>query len=214
MKPTRVLPTLVEPLHIARFWSKVTVGRPGVCWEWRAARSELGYGIFRFPDRGPTAKAHRVAWELVNGRKLVPEEHLMHSCDNPPCVNPAHLLVGTPADNMADMVSKGRSCRGEKRSQKLTELDVVSIRELAGSGVPHVEIASRFGIASSNVSLIASGKRWTHAPGPITRLADRTHCKQRGHEMTEENTYTTSRGHRKCRACIRISQAKYRKRSA
>ena len=209
MEPTQFPPSIVDPLHIARFWSKVEVGRPGVCWEWRAARSEHGYGIFKLPNYGPTAKAHRVAWELANGRKLVTEEHLLHACDNPPCVNPSHLSIGTQADNTADMVRKGRQCRGSSRSKSLTDADVVAIRELAAAGEMYAAIAARFSISPGSVSMIAAGERWTHVGGPITRLTDRTHCKQRGHEMTEENTYITSRGHRKCRACIRISQAKY-----
>lgn len=91
-----------------RFWSKVK--KTETCWVWTAGTFKYrnGYGQFRVRRGDPPAYAHRFAWELVNGP--IPQGlHVLHRCDNPPCVNPAHLFLGTQIDNYRDMVSKGRS---------------------------------------------------------------------------------------------------------
>jgi hypothetical protein len=88
-----------------RFWDKVKIAGPKDCWEWTAAKDKNGYGFFRFDDK--QQKAHRVAWQLEIGP--IPDEmHICHVCDNPPCVNPNHLFLGTPKDNMQDKLAKGR----------------------------------------------------------------------------------------------------------
>lgn len=91
-----------------RFWAKVRRGDG--CWEWTAARSAAGYGWFK-GAAGPEL-AHRVAWRLERG-EIQAGLFVLHRCDNPRCVRPDHLFLGTNADNMADMVQKGRQSRGE-----------------------------------------------------------------------------------------------------
>lgn len=92
------------------FWPRVNKIDRG-CWEWMGSRGRRGYGQLQYMNR--MLRAHRVAWELVIGP--IPEGMLVcHRCDNPPCVNPFHLFLGTHADNAADMTAKGRGNHPER----------------------------------------------------------------------------------------------------
>ena len=90
----------------SRFWAKVDIRGPNECWEWTGSRHEKGYG--HFWENNKITRAHRKSWEMVNGRQVPRRKQILHSCDNPPCVNPAHLLHGTPAENARDWVERGR----------------------------------------------------------------------------------------------------------
>lgn len=82
---------------------------PTGCWEWNGSKNEFGYGVITLTRSGMKNKrVHRLVYELTNGVVLKQDEHIMHSCDNPPCVNLAHLSVGTHAENMLDIIKKGR----------------------------------------------------------------------------------------------------------
>lgn len=97
----------------ARFWSKVDIQGEDECWPWIAGLSQDGYGTFR--HKYQQYRAHRFAWELVNG--TIPNDewkntmHVLHTCDNRICCNPKHLFIGTHRDNMQDMIQKGRQNR-------------------------------------------------------------------------------------------------------
>ena len=150
-----------------RFHDKYDVDPVTKCHIWNASKTEKGYG--RISINGSARRAHRVAWELANG-PIPKGMFVMHSCDNPSCVNAAHLSIGTPRDNTNDMLRKGRSAKGERHSQaKLTASDVSQIRSLRKAGVMIKEIAGRFGVSESHISTIMSGRVWKEAP--VTSIA-------------------------------------------
>lgn len=95
-----------KPL-MERFWEKVDKGGEDDCWIWTGNKFKDGYGSFSFRDR--PHRAHRVSWIHFNGKRIPDGCYVCHSCDNPLCVNPKHLWVGTPTDNVRDMISKGRA---------------------------------------------------------------------------------------------------------
>ena len=140
-----------------RFWSKVD--KSGDCWEWKAYRDKDGYGNISIDNK--TIRAHRVSWELENG-KINGELQCLHKCDNPPCVNPAHLFLGTNQDNVTDKVNKGRNPQGsQSKLSKLTDADVDEIRE-HGDYFTRQEIANYYGIQKAAVQKILYYKRWNH----------------------------------------------------
>jgi hypothetical protein len=146
-----------------RLWEKVDKGA-GVdaCWPWTGSRTPLGYG--RFYDGEKATNATRVVWETVRG-PIAEGLEVCHRCDNPPCVNPAHLFLGTHADNMADMAAKGRhhDLRGEAIAvSKLTDDKVRYIRRELAAGRSQSDVARELGVDSSQVCRIANGHRWAH----------------------------------------------------
>lgn len=136
------------------------------CWLWTGSTFRTGYGQFRDPDRKTSVYAHRYSWELHFG-KIKDGLHVCHKCDVRSCINPLHLFLGTPADNMADMISKGRAVHdvGSKSSAaKLCEEDVVQIRALLRDGLTQTDIARRYGVFNSSISNIKTWKTWKHVP--------------------------------------------------
>ena len=93
-----------------RFWEKVERRGDDECWPWQASCNRDGYGKFKVG--GTVMNASRIALELATGVRLYPDQVAMHSCDNRPCCNPAHLAAGSHRDNLADMVQKGRNRNG------------------------------------------------------------------------------------------------------
>lgn len=124
------------------------------CWEWTASRDTGGYGAFGID--GKLKRAHRVAFELTKG--AIPDGFcVLHRCDNPGCVNPAHLWVGTVADNMADKAAKGRI------SAKLTESGVVAIRRAyERGGVSQQQLAQEYSVTQTLISHIVNRTIWRH----------------------------------------------------
>ena len=141
------------PPPAVRFWPRVRKSLG--CWEWAGRRSRRGYGEFDV-DGGRVA-AHRMAWQLARGP--IPDGLLVcHHCDNPACVRPDHLFLGTQADNMCDMAAKGRHGypRGEDHpSARLSNVDAAEIRRLyRAGGVTQDALARHFGVCQSHVSRI------------------------------------------------------------
>lgn len=146
---------------IERFWAKVdrSAGKQS-CWPWIAGRLPSGYGQFNL--RGRTELAHRVAWALTWFE--VPDGLcVMHRCDNPPCVNPAHLRLGSSLDNNLDAKRKQRNARGERiRGSKLTPDDVLHIRIWSKAGHRQTDIAVAYGVSQQAISYIERGLTWKH----------------------------------------------------
>jgi hypothetical protein len=156
--PSRQELTLEE-----RFRAKLGPKNPITgCVEWTAVRTEQGYG--QIGRDGEVVHAHRVAYELKHGP--IPKGlHVRHRCDNPPCCNDEHLVLGTPADNAADRESRGRGNqpKGERHNRaKLTEADVWEIRRRLAAGEVQRVIAAEFGVDPVSVSAIKTGKTWSY----------------------------------------------------
>jgi hypothetical protein len=96
-----------------RFWSQVDIGKNGACWLWKG-RKHQGYGRIYF--KGKQRYVHRIAWELANGIPVPDGLFVLHSCDEPSCVNPSHLRLGNQAQNMKEMKERGRSTFGERNA--------------------------------------------------------------------------------------------------
>lgn len=127
------------------------------CWLWTGRLTAKGYGDFSVKKK--PVRAHRMSWNLFRG-EIPLGMNVLHSCDNPTCVNPDHLFVGTQLANMHDMIAKGRKvvARGEQHgNSKLTVEQVAAIRESTGRGA---DIGKRYGIGAMQVSRIKRGLRW------------------------------------------------------
>lgn len=150
----------MTPSDIARFWSKVD--QTGECWLWTAAVDRDGYGRLKVARRWRSA--HRLSVFIATGEEPPRNLHVCHRCDTPACVNPAHLFLGDHQMNMRDMVSKGRSTSGAQHAAAvLTAHDVELIRRLSALEVKQRVIAAAFGISTSNVAHIVTGRTWTDA---------------------------------------------------
>ena len=143
------------------FWK--TVVKTDGCWLWQRAKTGGGYG--QLARKGFRCMAHRYSWELHFGP--IPEGLCVcHHCDNPRCVNPAHLFVGTRADNMADCAAKHRLPRGRTPSAKITREQAESIRQrYKEGGVTQKALADEFGLAQTSIFEIIKGQRWNWKGG-------------------------------------------------
>jgi hypothetical protein len=137
-----------------RFRSKISID-PSGCHLWTAFRNPAGYGHFRI--EGTNRLAHRVAWLFSNGP--IPDGmRVCHRCDTPACVNPDHLFLGTDADNVRDMMQKGRHSIGEAHPPaKLSVADVIAIR---GSGDTQAHLAKVYGVSQPTIWRAKHGANW------------------------------------------------------
>lgn len=140
----------LTPKQVERFWIKVAVPTDrSLCWLWTAALGSDGYGQYG------EYRAHRMAWYLTHG--TIPDGlHVLHKCDNPPCVNPSHLFMGTHANNMLDRSVKGRANRSFNRTVSDEALQRIPL--LYGSGKAQKDIAVEVGVSAYVVSQVIAGK--------------------------------------------------------
>lgn len=136
-----------------RFWEKVR--KTDACWEWTACRDKDGYGFFR--HEGKNLKAHRFVLELT-GRCVDRKAYVCHTCDNPSCVNPAHLWIGDNSANQIDASRKGRHAH-----QRLSAADVTEIRRRRAAGETASSLARAFSLSGGGyVQNIVVGRKWAH----------------------------------------------------
>ena len=174
---------LIPPLtarNIERYWVKVDRRGPDECWLWTGQQSKNGYGGFhlRRRDDGGKYEAHRVAYFLSTGVDPGPL-FVCHKCDVRLCQNPAHLFLGTAADNQNDAAAKGRLPTGDKHfyrrrpevvrrgekvpQSKLTDADVAEIRRLYATGsFDYRALGIKFGVTWGNIGYIVNRKSWRH----------------------------------------------------
>lgn len=142
-----------EPLVLAKFWARVEKSAPEQCWPWRGDKNHRGYGRFR------EKMTHRLAYELVKGP--IPEGLIVrHRCDNPPCCNPDHLLVGTYADNTDDAVERNRLPTGERSGTAKITVEQVRYIRANPDNLTRAALVQRFGLSKCYISAIRSGKVW------------------------------------------------------
>jgi hypothetical protein len=161
--------------HRERFWCNVMIGSDDECWLWQRCTDQREYGFFGFGRK--QYRAHRIAWILTYG--AIPEGLLIcHHCDNPPCVNPKHLFLGTSLDNNHDRDRKGRfrplrgslngntpqtAARGEATGgSKLIVEQVLEIRRRHRNGNTAKSLAPLFGVSERAIGQIVHRETWTH----------------------------------------------------
>lgn len=160
----------MTPAEAEKFWSRVDVRGPDECWLWMGAAARGGYGSFRAGGRNHGA--HRISYVAAHGQiPEVPGYHggvVRHACDNPPCVNPRHLLVGSQADNALDAKLRGRiAVGGDLPHSKLSPKKVMAMREMRRAGAEYADIGARFGVSKSTAVRAVCGDDWGHVPGAV-----------------------------------------------
>ena len=133
---------------IKRFWKYVVKGEPDECWNWLGSLQNNKYGHFRL--KGRPQGAHRVSWAIAHKIWPIPKgKQINHTCDNPSCVNPNHLYLGTSAENAQD-------------ASTLTPEDIINIKILRKSGCTHKELSYLYGVHIRSIERICRGKRWSN----------------------------------------------------
>jgi hypothetical protein len=160
---------------VTRFWSRVdTSSGTDTCWLWTGKLDKEGRGRISIGGKGgATMIASRFSWVIAHGRTIPLGQQVCHACDNPTCVNPTHLFLGTQLDNIRDCISKGRFSPPPKligiqnHSAKLNERLVAIIRErYAAGGTSHLRLAKEYGVSETTIRFIIIGRIWRCTPRP------------------------------------------------
>ena len=154
---------------VDRFFEKFTIAAPDECWEWRANTNGVGYGLLWSLEDRRKVLAHRYSYEHFVG-PIAHGAFILHSCDNPRCVNPAHLRQGTNQENVADMDSRGRRnttpmLGTDNPNAIMTDETVTALRRDYVSGVSRPSLAAKYGLSVQSVNDFTSGRSWPHLLG-------------------------------------------------
>jgi len=151
-----------NPEAIRRFWSRVEHQKEG-CWVWTGAKWRNGYGVLKFHGR-KNIGAHRFSWWVHYGDPG--SLNVLHKCDNPSCIRPSHLFLGTYADNSQDMMRKGRKRGGVQQGEKnhRSKLTVSDVQHIRQSEVKSNKLEKLFGVSQSCISSIRCRLTWKHIP--------------------------------------------------
>ena len=166
LKEDTILAAVRGEKFARRFWSKVN--KTESCWLWTAGCKSDGYGSMS-PVSYTTISSHRASWIMHHGA-IPAGMSVLHKCDNPACVNPEHLFLGTQADNMKDCAVKGRCNKpsGEDHyGSKLTSAKVLAIRKALARGETQQSLAEYYGVVQRTISDIKRGKKWKSVTGGV-----------------------------------------------
>lgn len=171
------MPVNARPIE-ERFWEKVRKAGDDDCWPWLGHRNEYGYGQMRIGSMTDGTRClrttHRISMEIVLGEEIPKDSVVCHTCDNPACVNPRHLFLGTHDDNVQDRVRKNRSATGSGNGRsKLTESDVREIVTRMRKGNPITNIAKKYAVTNKVIQNIRDGKTWVRVTGGVPIKSER-----------------------------------------
>lgn len=141
-----------------RFWSKVYFAGPDDCWEWQAQLDDFGYG--RFQLNGKAIGAHRISYHLIKGIKDS-SSIIQHTCDNPSCVNPNHLLEGTQSDNIQACADRNRLVGNRKLTEEIVSYIKYELKYNNHYGLI-TKLANEYNVNRQAIKDIKSGKSWKH----------------------------------------------------
>lgn len=192
--------TLNHEVLMDKFWKQVAIGEPSACWEWQGSRSSKRYG--RFFDAGTEVGAHRKAWELANGEPVPADLNVCHSCDNPPCCNPAHLRVDTASGNMQERDAKrrGNNSRKTRCPEGHEYSEANTLYNAQGARLCRACVSTHNAKQREDAAFRERQREYLKEWRANPVAEQRTHCK-RGHALTPENTYVKPNGYLECRTC-------------
>jgi hypothetical protein len=157
-------PALTPEEHEALFWSRAKFNVFNGCWEWTRSRTSFGHGVMKNRFYG-TPIAHRIAWMLTFGQ-IPTGLAVLHNCDNPCCINPSHLRLGTWADNAQDRESRGRggNHKGERNGRAILNADAVRSIRAEHASIPRrggrMQLAAKYGVTWVAIAAIIQGRTW------------------------------------------------------
>lgn len=146
------------------FWKSVDKSdNPNACWEWSAYRNNQGYGMFTPIETRTPIGAHRLSY-ILHFNDIPEGLFVLHKCDNPPCVNPNHLFLGTAKDNIRDAIQKGRLLNRDNSTKRKPTLNEEKIRLIRGleESLSRTKIAQAFDVSLNTISNILKGRTWKH----------------------------------------------------